>query len=77
MRTLEEQIKVCAFPVLALNKIISKLEKNKINYILVDKRNQYEVDKKENYKNLNQYEKYLEKAIIYCKRSTKKRIETF
>ena len=46
LKNIEENIKVCAFPVFILNKIIAKLEENKINYIIIDRRNNYEVDEK-------------------------------
>lgn len=47
-----------AFPKTAYNKIISKLEENKINYIILDRRNNYAEREKSNNKNLNNYEKY-------------------
>lgn len=52
----------CGFPSQSLNKIISKLEDKKINYVIVDRRNEYAVEEKENYKNLNTYEKYYKEA---------------
>ncbi len=57
--------KVCGFPRQAKNKVIVNLEDKKINYIVLDKRNQYEVEEKEDYKNLNQYKKVYEKARKY------------
>lgn len=59
---LVENIYSCGFPSQSLNKIISKLENNKINYIIIDRRNNYDIEEKENYKNLNNYNKYYEKA---------------
>ncbi len=38
------------------------MEAEKVNYIVIDKRNNYEVDEEENYKNLNNYKKIYEKA---------------
>ena len=59
LKTVEKNIKVCAFPVFALNKIIAKLEENKINYIAVDRRNNYEVDGKyAKYRNIKRKIKY-------------------
>lgn len=52
----------CGFPNQSLNKIISKLEEKKINYIIIDRRNNYDVEEKETFKNLNNYNKYYEKA---------------
>ena len=52
---LENDIYFCSFPKSAYNKVIFKLEENKINYIILDRRNNYEVDEKYNCKNLNKY----------------------
>ena len=52
----------CGFPISRLNKVISQLEHKQINYIVLDKRNNYDVDNKSNNKNLNKYDKFLEKA---------------
>lgn len=59
---IEKNIYSCGFPSQSLGKIISKLEEKKINYLIVDRRNNYEVEDKENYNNLNSYEKWFEKA---------------
>ena len=62
LKIVEKNIKVCAFPVFALNKIIAKLEENKINYIAVDRRNNYEVDGKyAKYRNIKRKIKYRKK----------------
>ncbi len=71
LKTIEENIKVCAFPVFTLNKIIAKLEENKINYIIVDRRNNYEVDGKYDNGNLNKYNSYLEKSKKYINQKNK------
>ena len=55
---IKENIYSSAFPKTAYNKIISKLEENKINYIILDRRNNYAEREKSNNKNLNNYEKY-------------------
>ena len=65
LKIVEENIRVCAFPVFILNKIIAKLEENKINYIVIDRRNNYEVDEKIDNGNLNKYNFYLEKSKRY------------
>lgn len=65
LKTIEENIKVCAFSVSITNKILAKLEENKINYLLIDRRNNYDVDSKFNNKNLNRYNVILEKATKY------------
>ena len=56
---------------MALPKVMAKLENLKINYLTLDRRNNYDVDLREDYKNLNNYKKYYEKAhkyINYTKR---------
>ena len=63
-----------AFPITSLNKVIAILEKNKVNYITLDKRNGYDVEEQSENKNLNNYNKILKKAkteINYYKRIEK------
>ena len=71
LKNIEENIKVCAFPVFILNKIMAKLEENKINYIIIDRRNNYEVDEKSDNGNLNKYNLYLEKSKKYINQKNK------
>lgn len=47
----------CGFPTVSLNKVLSRLENEKINYLVIDKRNEYDVDSKQDFKNLNKYQK--------------------
>lgn len=54
--------KECGFPENALPKVMTKLENNKINYLVIDRRNNYDVDQQEDYKDLNKYENYYEKS---------------
>lgn len=74
LKTIEEQketLPTCGFPVKSLPKIQALLEQKKINYILVDRRNNYEVDEIMNFKNLNTYDKTFEKAYTYVKQKEK------
>lgn len=71
LKNIEENIKVRAFPVFILNKIMAKLEENKINYIIIDRRNNYEVDEKSDNGNLNKYNIYLEKSKKYINQKNK------
>ena len=73
LKIVEENIRVCAFPVFILNKIMAKLGENKINDIVIDRRNNYEVDEKIDNGNLNKYNFYLEKSKRYI--NQKNRIE--
>lgn len=59
---LENNIYNCSFPKSAYNKVLSILEKNRINYITLDKRNNYDTDNKDNNKNLNRYMEFYERA---------------
>lgn len=59
---LDNNIYNSSFPKSAYNKVLSILEKNKINYIVLDKRNNYDVEEEDNNKNLNNYQKFYEKA---------------
>ena len=60
-----ENISTCGFPVDSINKVMAKLENTKINYLLIDRRNNYDVDKISDNKNLNTYIKTYEKAKEY------------
>ena len=41
------------------------MEENKINYLLIDRRNNYDVDEKSDNKNLNKYDIFFENAKKY------------
>ena len=62
LNLIENSIYSCGFPSQSLNKILAKLENKKINYVIVDRRNNYEIENKEDFKKLNSYDKYYEKA---------------
>lgn len=57
-----QNIYTSAFPIPSLGKVTSLLENNKINYIVVDKRNNYDVEQESNNQNLNNYSKFLKLA---------------
>ena len=70
---LQDGIYSCAFPKNAINKVMAGLEENKINYLILDRRNNYDLEEKSDNKNLNRYdEKYeiAKKQIV-----TKMRVE--
>ena len=50
----------CSFPQNAINKVISVLENKQINYIILDRRNNYEIIEKNDNRNLNSYDKVYE-----------------
>ena len=62
MKFIENDIPTCAFPIERLPKTLAVLENKKINYILIDTRNNYDVDEKLDNKNLNTYEEIFEKS---------------
>lgn len=67
VKYVENNIQSVGFPEGALNKVLAKLEEFKINYLILDRRNDYEVDEKSNNKNLNKYNDYYNKAKEYVK----------
>lgn len=69
----KDNLAVCGFPKVTLPKVMSILENKKINYITLDVRNNYDVDDKQDNKNLNTYNNYVEKASKYVK--LKRRID--
>lgn len=68
-----QKMKTCGFPQTAINKVITKLEKEEINYIILNKANQYNEEDKVNFKNKNKYLEFYEKAKKYI--SVKNRID--
>lgn len=69
----EEHTYSCAFPEQTFPKVTANLENKKINYIVVDRRNNYDIEQKSDNKNLNCYQEYFEKAKKYI--DMKRRIE--
>ena len=72
-KKIEENYSTCGFPSSSLAKNLAKLEEKKINYVIVDKRNNYEDEERSDNKNLNQYEETFEKAHKYV--TVKNRID--
>ena len=66
-----ENTKMCGFPLSSVNKIIATLEDKKINYLIIDRRNNYEVEERLDNKNLNNYTKCFEKAKKYISYKTR------
>jgi len=63
LRDVEKNVKSCGFPEMSLRKVIAGLENKNINYMLLDRRNNYEVDEKfEQDGNLNKYNELYNKA---------------
>lgn len=64
-KTKEEKISSCAFPKKSYPKVIATLENKKMNYLILDRRNNYDIEEKSDHKNLNTYSKYFQKANTY------------
>lgn len=62
IREYSDNIKTCGFPVVSLKKVIARLENKKINYLIIDRRNNYELDEKFDMGNLNKYSEIYNKA---------------
>lgn len=73
IKEMKDGIPTCGFPSKAMPKVCAKLERQKINYMFIDTRNNYDVDEKVEYDNLNKYDEILEVAHNQAK--IKKRIE--
>ena len=65
LKTFEREYVTCGFPLESLLKVLAKLEEKKINYVLLDKRNNYHEDEKFDNGNLNKYSSVYEKAKKY------------
>ena len=73
IKVIDNNCSTCGFPQKSLPKVQATLENKKINYIILDRRNNYDVDEFVNYKNLNNYDEVFEKAHRYV--NLKRRIE--
>lgn len=62
LKTIENNYSTCGFSSSTLNKVLAKLELEQINYLILDRRNNYEVDEKCDYKKKNQYKKIFDEA---------------
>lgn len=73
IKKFEKDYFTCGFPLDSVKKVMAKLEEKKVNYIILDKRNNYEEEEKYNNGNLNTYDKMYEKARKYV--NLKRRID--
>lgn len=73
LRQIQNNILSTGFPKEAINKVMSKLECRKIDYLVVNKKNNYEVEEKSINNNLNTYKKIITDAKSYI--SAKIRVE--
>ena len=73
LKKVEDKTSSCGFPSSGINKILANLEQNEISYLILDRRNNYEVDEKYDSKK-NSYKKNFDKAYDYVR--LKNRIDT-
>ena len=73
IKELGDNHKECGFPISTANKVTAKLQNSSISYLLIDRRNNYDVDEKEDYKENNKYDRIYEKAKKYV--NCRKRID--
>ena len=78
LRSTKDNVSTCGYPKNAISKVMAKLEQRKLNYIIIDTRNNYSVDEKIDNSNLNKYEENLIKAKKYIKiKNRLKKMEDF
>lgn len=65
IKALENSYNTCGTPKSAINKVLTVLENNNINYITVIKSQNYEVSQEMDFKSKNSYSKVYEKAYKY------------
>lgn len=61
----------CGFPLSSINKVEEKIETLKINYLLVDKADNYELMENEDFKAENKYLEFYNKAHKYINRKNR------
>ena len=62
LRDMEKDVKSAGFPEVSLKKVIATLENKKIDYMILDRRNNYDADEKFENGNLNKYNEIYNKA---------------
>lgn len=65
LRDVEKDVKTAGFPESSYKKVIATLENKKIDYMVLDRRNNYDVDEQEEQGNLNKYNEVYNKAKKY------------
>ena len=73
LKPVAQNYSMCGFPKTGLAKVLSKLENMKINYIVLDKSDNYSEVEREDFKSKNEYNQIYAKAHKYI--SKKNRID--
>ena len=71
IKKVEANMDTCGFPKSAINKIIKKLEDEKISYITLNRSLNYEVEDQSNFKTENKYKDMYNKAHKYLAKKLK------
>ena len=71
MKMGKNDIMECGFPSRAVSKIMAKLEQQKVDYLMLEPRNNYYVDYQYENGNLNKYNALFEKAYNYMRISNR------
>lgn len=66
-------VDVVGFPTTSIKKVLYILEQSSINYVLLDKKHNYEEEEKQDFKKKNRYEEIKKEAVIFLE--TQNRIE--
>lgn len=61
----EDNVMVSGFPVNVLKKVEASLERKKINYLILDRKDNYSVNENMDFKNLNTYDKLYNSSKVY------------
>lgn len=61
----EENVVTSGFPIKTINKVVANLQNKKINYLILDSRDNYNISEKVDFKNLNTYSKMYESSKLY------------
>jgi DNA mismatch repair ATPase MutS len=72
IKIVDNNVATCGFPLNSIMKVRSEIEDLKINYMIIEPRNNYDIDVQEDFKNLNNYQAEFEKS--YSKMKNKKKI---
>ena len=68
LKRLSSDDTTCGFPVNSINRVTSVLESRNVNYLIVDKKHNYEETDKMNYKRKNKYNELLTKSCEYIEK---------
>lgn len=71
LKQVEKDYITCGFPANSVEKAISALKEKQIDYIVLDKGNNYEVEEKITYQESNSYRTIYEKARLYVNIKTR------